>query len=192
VIPCFDGAVIAVSPFPHASVPAILASKESSLALSWLRSEAPWELRIESFYEQYEFSLLSAEVPVKLRGLISSSFVDELREFLQASVGAPDELALVDISAHKLVSGQTIRIHNDFIGAEETHRVLVQLNDGWNAQNGGILMLFGSHRPEDVTATILPLHGSGFVFEISSRSFHAVSTIKSGERFTLVYTFRAG
>jgi hypothetical protein len=36
------------------------------------------------------------------------------------------------MSAHKLTAGQTIRIHNDWIRGEETHRVLIQVNDGWS------------------------------------------------------------
>lgn len=189
--PHFEGASSAMAPYPHASIPAILSFDEASAVLSWLRSDAPWRLRTESFYEQYEFSLLHAVIPEAFRDLIAPHFISALRSFLQHNVAAPSQLDLVDVSAHKLIAGQTIRLHNDFIGTDETHRVLVQLNDGWSAENGGILMLFNSDRAEDVTAAFLPTHGSGFAFEISSRSFHAVSTIRSSERFTLVYTFRA-
>ena len=156
-----------------------------------MRTEAPWTLRVEHFYEQYEFSLLCVELPFRIRCLTHPSFIQALRSYLQESIGAPEKLELADVNAHKLVPGQTIRVHNDFIGGEETHRVLVQLNEGWSLDKGGLLMLFGSDRPEDVSAAIMPAHASGFAFEISPRSFHAVSTIKSGERFTLVYTFRA-
>ena len=90
----------------------------------------------------------------------------------------------------RLVVGQTIRVHNDYIGGAETHRMLVQLNRGWDAANGGLLMLFDSDRAEDVSAVIIPRHGSALAFAISPKSFHAVSTIVSGARFTLVYTFR--
>jgi Rps23 Pro-64 3,4-dihydroxylase Tpa1-like proline 4-hydroxylase len=112
------------------------------------------------------------------------------RRLIREHFAVGGELVLVDVSAHKLTSGQTIRIHNDWIGGEETHRLLIQLNDGWSIENGGLLMLFGSRAPEDVRSITEPAHGSGFAFEISERSFHAVSTIKAGQRFTLVYTFR--
>ena len=52
-----------------------------------------------------------------------------------------------------------------------------------------MLMLFGPS-PENLAAIFEPTHRSAFGFEISERSFHAVSTIRDGERFTLVYTFR--
>lgn len=189
--PHFEDATAAVAPFPHAFVPAILSPDEAAEVLSWLTFDAPWRLRTESFYEQYEFSLLDVEIPQELRDLVASHFIDALRIFLQDYIGAPVRLNLVDVNAHKLIPGQTIRLHNDFIGDEETHRVLIQFNDGWNVENGGILMLFNSSRAEDVDTAYLPIHGSGFGFEISSRSFHAVSTIRTGKRFTLVYTFRA-
>ncbi|RUX10175.1 2OG-Fe(II) oxygenase, partial [Mesorhizobium sp. M8A.F.Ca.ET.059.01.1.1] len=105
----------------------------------------------------------------------------------------PDSAAgmeLVEVTAHRMVVGQTIRIHNDFRPGGETHRILVQLNRGWADDQGGLLMLFGSGDADDVRRVIRPVHGSGLGFSISESSFHAVSTITSGERFTLVYSFR--
>jgi hypothetical protein len=34
-----------------------------------------------------------------------------------------------------------------------------------------------------------PVHRSGFAFEISERSFHSVTPVLHGERYTLSYTF---
>lgn len=178
-------------PFRHAQIPQLLAPPLADELLAWLRDDAPWKLRVESFYEQHEFSLLNSPPPAGLCRLLAPSFLDELRELLRTALGAPEALALVDIAAHRLTPGQTIRVHNDYLGGEETHRVLVQVNDGWSVERGGLLMLFGSSSASDVRKLVLPTHGSGFAFEISPRSFHAVSTIKDGERFTLVYTFKA-
>ena len=99
-------------------------------------------------------------------------------------------LDLVEVTAHKLVPGQTIRIHNDFIAGEESHRLLVHFNR-WSDVQGGILMLFGSSQPDDIKRALKPIHNSSFAFEISHQSFHAVSTIAEGERFTIVYSFKA-
>ena len=51
-------------------------------------------------------------------------------------------------------------------------------------------MLFADERPESVREVIVPMHASGFAFEISPRSHHAVSSIRDGERLTIVYMFR--
>ena len=179
---CTGGLVRSDEPFPHLAIPAILSPAAANRVLAWLQTDAPWRLRVESFYEQYEFSLVSEGA--------GEDMVEAVRTLICEHFAISGDLALVDVSAHKLTTTQTIRIHNDWIGGEETHRVLIQLNDRWSVANGGLLMLFGSRAPEDVRLVIEPTHGSGFAFEISDRSFHAVSTIKGGERFTLVYTFR--
>jgi Rps23 Pro-64 3,4-dihydroxylase Tpa1-like proline 4-hydroxylase len=101
-----------------------------------------------------------------------------------------DPLILVEANAHKLLPGQTIRVHNDFIGREETHRAIIQVNRDWTESSGGLLMLFSSPSPDDVMRVVRPLHASGAGFEISPASFHAVSKIHAGERYTLVYSFK--
>jgi Rps23 Pro-64 3,4-dihydroxylase Tpa1-like proline 4-hydroxylase len=184
------GSVWSHEPFPHVVFPAILSPTSANQVLAWLQNGRPWRLRLESFYEQYEFSLLSENASEIARDLVSERFVERVRELICSHFTVRGHLALVDVTAHKLTLGQTIRIHNDSFYGEETHRVLIQLNEGWSIDHGGLLMLFGSKVPEDVRFVIEPIHGSGFAFEISDHSFHAVSTIRTGERFTLVYTFR--
>ena len=95
----------------------------------------------------------------------------------------------VDAAAHKLLPGQTIRIHNDFLPGGESHRLLLQLNRGWQPGHGGYLMFFRGPEPETVTKLVEPRHGSIQAFAISHRSFHAVSEVHEGERFTVVYSF---
>ncbi len=189
--PAFNRAKIAGTPFPHAVIQQILSHGDADAVLGWLADGAAWTLRVENFYEQHEFSLLSTDLPPVARPLVHGEFIARVADHLVETFELRARPSLVDVSAHRLTPGQTIRVHNDFIGDEETHRVLIQLNAGWSAEQGGLLMLFASEDPASVRNVILPKHGSGFAFEISPRSFHAVSTIKSGERYTLVYTFRA-
>ncbi|MEN3230234.1 2OG-Fe(II) oxygenase [Methylorubrum rhodesianum] len=189
-LPAFALTRTSSDPFPHFKVSGILSPGEADRALDWLRHRAPWILRVESFYEQHEFSLLSTELGAEIAGLVSPPFIEAVRTELRERFGCDGGLTLVDVSAHRLTAGQTIRIHNDFIGGEETHRLLIQLNDGWDAGRGGLLMLFAGEAPESLRHVVMPTHGSGFAFEISPASYHAVSSIKAGERYTLVYTFR--
>ncbi len=186
----FDGCMAWSEPFPHVRIPAALDRPTADRALSWLRDEAPWRLRVESFYEQHEFSLHEARLPDDLAFLASEGFAAAAGSELAARFGVQDGLRLVDASAHRLAHGQTIGIHDDYVGEEESHRLLIQLNAGWEARQGGLLMLFGSHDPEDIRHVIVPRHASGFAFEIGPRSHHAVSATHAGERFTLVFTYR--
>jgi len=128
--------------------------------------------------------------PRGICAITSNKFVDRLRSLLSTHLLAKSKLELIDITVHRLIPGQTIRIHNDYLNGEETHRLLIQLNSGWDLAKGGMLMLFGGPSPEDLTAIFEPTHRSAFGFEISNRSFHAVSTVRDSDRFTLVYTFR--
>ena len=190
MLPNFQHATASSEPFPHVRVPLILSPEEADRILRWLETRAPWTLRVESFYEQHEFSLLATHLDTEVADLVSSAFVDEVRRELQARFAVEGSLKLVGIGAHRLTAGQTIRIHNDYLDDEETHRLLIQLNDGWNIDHGGLLMLFADGTVESVKTVVAPIHASGFAFEISPTSYHAVSSIKGGERYTLVYTFR--
>ena len=177
-------------PFAHCGWDRLLSEVDADRVLDWLE-KAPWRLRIEDFYEQHEFSLLMVRPPPELGALASAATIADLANCLRRAFRIDRPLAPVDVAAHRLTAGQTIRVHNDFLGSEETHRLLVQFNRGWAVENGGLLMTFASERAEDVADAFVPMHGSAFAFEISPQSFHAVSTIRGGERFTLVYTFRA-
>lgn len=177
------------APFSHAVCGRLLDVATAEAAIAWFETGAPWRLKEASFYEQYECNLHEAELPEPIAALVAPGFVRDLSRRMLGPISG-EEFELTEVNAHKLVAGQTIRIHNDYIGGEETHRVLVQLNRGWDDANGGMLMLFSGPRAEDVARIVRPTHASATSFEISPSSFHAVSTIHSGERFTLVYSFR--
>ena len=189
MIALHPSAAARLSPFPHAVCSHALPSDLAAQILAWFETAAPWVLRIESFYEQYELNLHQAGLPTHLAHLVSDAFIEELATNFLSPI-TDDALILVEANAHKLLPGQTIRIHNDFIGGEETHRVLLQINRNWSDENGGLLMLFASAAADDVARVIRPLHRSGLGFEISPASYHAVSTVHASERYTLVYSFK--
>lgn len=175
-------------PFPYFTAVEGFGPSVSVTILDWLETEAPWELVETDFYEQYEFSLPAASLPPQLEFLAGGPFLEDLRSKIERIFGA--RLGeRIDCTVHKLIPGQRIRIHNDFIPGEETHRVLVQLNRGWHADQGGFLMLFNSQDPSDVHRVFSPVHDSVVGFAISENSNHAVSTTHGGERFTLVFSF---
>lgn len=160
----------------------------SLLLLEWLESHAPWKLVITDFYEQYEFNFLDVQLPSHLFFLQEQAALDEVKGRMER-VFQVSLSARVDLSAHKLIPGQRIRLHNDFIPGQETHRLLIQLNRGWADEKGGLLIFFNSSNPADVHRLFLPVHNSAVGFAISPASNHAVSTVHDGERFTLVYSF---
>jgi len=176
------------TPFPYYISEEALTKEASESLLGWLESDAPWQLVETGFYEQYEFSFFSMDLPSSIAALIDKPNLESVKGLVQDAFG----VALsdrIDVTAHKLLPGQRIRLHNDYIPEAETHRVLVQLNRGWDDENGGLLMFFNSSDPADIHRVLRPSHNSCVAFEISPDSNHAVTTIHGGERFTLVYSF---
>lgn len=156
--------------------------------LDWLEKDAPWKLRVAEFYEQYEFSFDDATLPDQLAEAFSHKALDDLRQHMESCFGV-ELLNRIDVTAHLMSHGQRIKIHNDFIPGEESHRLLIQLNRGWKDENGGLLCFFNSNSPSDVHRILRPVHNTGVVFEISPASLHAVTPIQSGQRYTLVLSF---
>ena len=181
-------AVTRLEPFRHATCREFLPVPLLEETLSWMQEEAPWKLRLASFYEQWELHLSPEILPPQLQALLAPNTIADIERRLIGPIGA-GEIRFVEATAHKLVEGQTIRIHNDYLDDGESHRVLFQLNRGWRDEQGGLLMLFGSNSAEDIRRIVRPTHGSAFAFEVSPTSFHAVSRIAGGDRFTMVYSF---
>ncbi|MGH7025567.1 MAG: cyclophane-containing peptide 2OG-Fe(II) oxygenase YhhC [Caulobacteraceae bacterium] len=179
---------VRTAPFAHATHGAPLPPELCEAALTWMETDAPWVLRVASFYEQWEVHLEPQALPDDLHPLLVGDTVDDLQRLLLVPI-AGVSLRLIEVTAHKLVPGQTIRVHNDHRPTGETHRLLIQLNRGWEDDQGGLLLLFGTASADDVRRILRPTHRSGMAFAISPHSFHAVSTIQRGERYTLVYSF---
>jgi Rps23 Pro-64 3,4-dihydroxylase Tpa1-like proline 4-hydroxylase len=175
-------------PFPYAVSPRALNDEISLDILEWLETEAPWKFVETNFYEQFEFSFNDTHLPEGLSFLKHETFLAALRAEVQKLLGIHLS-ARIDATAHRLIPGQRIRIHNDFLENAETHRLLIQLNHGWRDEDGGFLLFFNSPDPKDVHKVFRPVHNSAVVFAISPNSNHAVTTIYGSERFTLVYSF---
>jgi len=176
------------NPFPHFQCQRAVSEDSERKLIDWLEHQAPWKLKIADFYEQYEFSLFDCELPTELAFLTDTEAVSEIREALEESFDAKLSLHY-DATVHKLVPGQVIKVHNDYIPGLETHRLLIQLNTEWTAENGGLLLLFSGPTPDDLVKALLPQSASAFGFEISPASHHAVTPVVSGHRFTIVYSF---
>lgn len=177
-------------PFPHFVSPVAFADEIGESTLDWLESNPPWKLVETDFYEQFEFSFWEVTLPSAISFLMDQSFLAAIKSQMEQQFNVRLSESF-DFTAHKLIPGQTIRIHNDFIPGQETHRLLIQLNRKWRDSDGGYLLFFDGPRAEDLSKIFRPTHNSAIGFEISRESNHAVSTVHRGERFTLVFSFYA-
>jgi hypothetical protein len=178
------------TPFRYFLADRCLAPEMETRLLSWLEGPVPWKLVATDFYEQFEFDLRDAMLPEELDALVAPKALERLCGKMERALGC--RLGpRVDIVAHRLDPGQRIAIHNDLCDGGETHRLTVQLNRGLSDKDGGFFMLFNSDVASDVHRILRPVAGSAIGFAISAASYHAVSRLYGGTRYTLVYSFHA-
>ena len=184
---------LSVVPFRHFRVDNFISKSIQLILLDWFEGSAPWKPHVkEDFYNLEDFDVHKANLPDKVEFVRSSETIHLLRDVVGQSFGV-DLADKVDIQAHKLEYSQLIKVHTDFGSRGQTHRLVIHVNRGWTFESGGILMLLDCERPSDVTPNqrfIVPRSGSAVGFEISAQSFHAVSTVFHGVRYTLQYSFR--
>jgi Rps23 Pro-64 3,4-dihydroxylase Tpa1-like proline 4-hydroxylase len=182
-------AIFKETPFPYFSCSSVLSGGLEKDLYAWLQETDSWSLTRESFYTQFEFSFFDVILPANLQFLASDQTIKEIgRQFI--SFFRLQSVQFVGLTAHKLVDGHQIGVHNDYIGGDETHRLVIQINPEWNESNGGFLMLFNSPDSKDIATIIRPLNNTAVGFEISDGSYHAVSRVNNFSRYTLVYTFK--
>ena len=187
--PDLSSRTAATTPFRYATLTASFAPQVGDQLLDWLDRDAPWNAKRTDFYEQYEFSCWDSTSPAGSY-LTSCLVLDSVHTAMAEIFGCKFEPD-VSVVCHKLVRGQRIRIHNDYLVGEESHRLTIQLNRGLADADGGFLMLFNSGDPADLHRVLRPQHLSALAFEISAGSFHAVSQMHHGARYTVIYSLRA-
>jgi len=180
---------VVATPFRYATLADCFTPQIGERMLQWLEREAPWVAKQTDFYEQFEFSCWDSASPAAFY-LTRVDVLDAVRSAMTEMFGHEFEPEASAV-CHKLVRGHRICIHNDYLAGEESHRLTLQLNRGLADSAGGFLMLFNSGDPTDVHRVLRPTHLSALAFEISADSFHAVSEMHGGERYTIIYSLRA-
>ena len=180
---------VSTQPFHHAVLTECLSPRVGNQLLQWFEDDAPWVSKRTDFYEQFEFSCWDSTAPAA-QYLTSNETLGVVRAVMMDIFGCGFESS-VSVVCHKLVHGHRIGIHNDYLVGEETHRLTIQLNRGLRDDDGGFLMIFNSDDPADVHQILRPQHLSALAFEISADSYHAVSEMHGGERYTVIYSLKA-
>ena len=188
----FTGVTLSTDPFPHFALPNFADSDLGDTLLGWFEGAAQWATHNQDgFYESYDLSLRESVLPPELLPLVAP----DLTGYLKAEVARIFSATLsdrVDVTAHKLIPPYRIGIHTDYGETKQTHRLLIQINQGWKAERGGLLMFLSSKSPSELTdrdRLFIPHHRCAMCFEVSPRSFHAVSPVKDGNRYTLCFSF---
>jgi hypothetical protein len=177
------------TPFPYFVAQQVFERDVADALLSWLEEEAPWDLHEGPFFEQFETNLKAAQLPPACSGISEAATLAALRHEVGAALGV--KLSdRVTISAHKLVPGQGIGVHNDAPDeGHETHRLVVAFGRSYDDRHGGHLIFLNSSRPDDLHRIFRPLHNTGVGFAMSDASYHAVTEVREGARYSVVFSF---
>jgi hypothetical protein len=188
----FDEIELVTTPFPHFAQPDFLGEEIGLELLQWCECCAPWkDNTIPGFYEVSDCNLRHVAVPPLIADLVNEPFLFELRMLIASLFGARIG-EQVDVTVHRMLSGQRIGIHTDYGDQARSHRLVIQLNRGWSLSDGGLLMFLNSadaNPCSDSYVCYRPVHRSAAAFEISPRSHHAVTRVNNGCRYTLTYSF---
>lgn len=183
--PDFSHAQVFNEPYPHSWIAQLFPSDANREMRSWLHTCDCWEHTVTDFYEQYEFSLQSTKLPASLEFFTDDEATAAMTDWMVSTFEAP-ELVVSDVVVHCLHPGHKIGIHNDHIEGGETHRLLIQLSDDLV---GGDLLMFKEMDSRSLRRIIKPMFGTAYAFAISTDSYHAVSKVENGRRYSLIYSF---
>ena len=186
IVPDFDWARSHKQPFRHAWIPRLFPSTSNDRIVEWLEQDIPWKFTKKKFYRQFEFSLKDVPPPADLDFLLADKTLAAMVEWLREEFDSP-EIEPTGVVAHLLESGHGIGVHNDYRKDGETLRLVLQFSRN---VTGGVTALFRDQSPDSLCRLFQPVHGAGIAFAISEVSYHAVSKVRDGQRFTLVYSFR--
>lgn len=174
------------SPYRHVRLYPILEPALAQRALSWLRRTGAWAQQEDDFFRHDAFALTPEVVPPDVEGVVSPNTLGSLRALLQSSF-ATEVQPFAHVEAHRSIAHDDIGLHTDADVSEV--RLMLNLNARWAPGQGGMLQL--QDRPGHACRRVgyRPLHNSATAFRTAPDSYHRVSPMQEGERYTLLYRF---
>lgn len=176
-------------PFAHFVVGDFYEPELARALNRWLSSDATWQRSVHHFYDQFELSFKHVQVPDAIAAALLTPAALRKVKTLAEELFATELRPEVGLTAHKLVETQGIGIHTDNAPGAESHRIVVQLSEGWQDAFGGHLVFFGSGDVNDMRNIFRHVFNTAIGFRLGPSSYHAVSNVSSGERLTLIYGF---
>jgi hypothetical protein len=183
----FDKVIPRTAPFPHFVSARFYTEQFSNTLLTWLESYPDWELKETLLFEQYQLGFSKFKHCPEVQALSDGAVLARIMERVNRAFGVAVS-SRINISAHMLVVGQHGGIHTDNVPGE-THRLVVQLNRGRSDDSGGNLVLLSGPSPRDVEVVFKQASNSAIGFVLGAASYHAIARVRTGTRFTIIYTF---
>jgi len=159
------------------------------------RGERHWKLHEEWFFSQNDVAWVRREFGRSPVG----EMTPEITALWTAGVGLVESQMNAVIGGHytvighKMVADQVVGIHNDSPdldrGRIENYRLIYYVDDEYSDDKGGYLLLFSGGDGAEITDAVRPLFNSAVLMHLSDSSYHAVSRIQRGVRYSLVVSY---
>jgi hypothetical protein len=178
-------------PYSYALLDHVFPLDKIESFVDYLYEATKWYSHEKVFHDKYKahFDLIDFEKQDLLNHawVKEDSTVYQLKSFIEQQFNINLEETHA-VCVNKFVEGQSVEIHNDApqVGYS-SHRFIVNLNKNYEDANGGHFYVLNANR--EIKEIIRPIINTGFAFESSTESYHAISKIKEQNRFSLVYTF---
>jgi 2OG-Fe(II) oxygenase superfamily len=182
------------APYPHGVVEQVLADEVAEGLADWIADPATWLACDQADPPRRSFYWSSHGAPAPVADLLTVPLMAQLRMEAQEAFGkrfAED----FPVSANRYPAGQGIRIHNDYFPDPAahrhffTHRLIIYLSRDVDPGNGGLLGIFEQDDPATQVRTIVPGFNAGTLMAMGPHSHHAVSTVRTGVRYSLGFSF---
>ncbi|MDM0112636.1 2OG-Fe(II) oxygenase [Variovorax sp. J22R133] len=178
-----------VEPFPLVKVDGAMDARLSGTLYAWLESLDGWRISGGSFYAVGEIDLRARTIPAGLQTLFEPRTLALLRGQLGELFGCAFD-ARMRIVAHRMNAGDGAGIHcDDPRGTEETHRVVLTLGQDSATSRGGLFTVFGGPCADQCVHAWPATHNQCLLFEADARSFHAITEVRQGTRYSIVLSF---
>jgi Rps23 Pro-64 3,4-dihydroxylase Tpa1-like proline 4-hydroxylase len=153
-----------------------------------------WEDSLRSYY-RIQRCRIRSHISVVNKGvgdifplLANSDNLCEIRERVETWFDT--KICIVDVAVNRMTPGHWIGVHNDhWPNDPPSYRMVIWLTRLWTTGMGGETLILKTSKASTVVETLKPLHNSLWIFETGRSSYHAVSPVLSGVRFTVAYEF---
>lgn len=183
----FSDTIFRLEPYFHFVTSQALSKKIYSELIEWCNHDEHDWLQKNSILSNHDYITFKDNEKTSLIEFFESSH-SLFEPFFNVYFEPEVKLGLI-----KMKKGDEHRIHNDFIdNGGITHRVIIQLNSGWETHYGGETLIFSSEKETDLQYIYPPFSNLALGFKISQNSYHAVTKIKENNftRYSFVLSFK--
>lgn len=181
------------TPYKHTYSNSFFNEWDAVKLLDYLERARIWKYVLKpGFLELHNTDLRQCDLPSDVEYIVRKPFLDRLGQLVETEFSTCLS-GEVDVHSHRMTAGQSIGAHTDYGETDQNYRLVVQLNKGWSTDNGGFLFLLRANeqpRSGDDFLCYAPIHNTLVAFEITDRSWHAVSPVIAGARYTITFSFR--